>query len=229
MQKGLLTLATMGLVLAASPLISAQKSTTTTTTTIYDCNGSCNGTNALLMRSDDYNGVGYATYTTVTKGSATAASGFDSNGWDLSLSSASLRTLYLTPNDPVGTQPAAPPAGNYNESLQAHGICKDTNGNPIAFASLGTGIVYGCQLVVEFQQGGMMYKLAMGPNLPWGGPATGVASVVCNKISNNQCVDWTISSATAQVANLYYYVGWTATWVYVGQYYSSFLIHVTNS
>jgi hypothetical protein len=228
MRKGLLTLATISLALAAAPLCSAQKSTTTTTTTIYDCNGSCNGTNPLLMRSDDYNGVGYATYTTVTKGSATAASGFDSNGWDLSLGSTTLRTVYFTPNDPVGSQPAAPPAGNYND-LQAHGICKDQNGNPIAFASLGTGIVYSCQLGVEFHYGGLVYKLAMGPNLPWGGPTTGVAKVACNKISNNQCVDWTISSTTAQVANLYYYVGSTATWVYVGQYYNSFLIHVTNS
>jgi hypothetical protein len=231
MRKGLLTWATISLAVAAAPLFSAQK-TTNATTTIYDCNGSCNGTNALLMRSDDYNGVGFAIYTTVTKGSAAAISEIDSDGnWALYLGSADVRTVFLTPNSPVGSEPTAPPAGNYND-LQAHGICRDQNGNPLSFPSLGMGISYSCQLGVEFHSGGQVYKLAMGPSLPFGGPSTGVASVVCNRVSSNHCVDWTISTSAGtpnpNVANLYYYIGSTATWAYIGQYYNSFLIHVTT-
>ena len=110
------------------------------------------------------------------------------------------------------------------DNVQAH--CQSA----IAFPIMGLGINYDCQLNVEFHYSGLVYKLAMGPGLD--GPATGVASVVCNNVIGGQCVDWTIapdgSAANVNVANLYYYVGSTATWVFLGQYYNTFLIHLTN-
>lgn len=212
-----------GMAAITAPLLSAQKNTTVNvTTTVNDYNGSTQ----LLTSSDDYNGSGFATYS-FARNSVTSE--IDSNGnWALYV--ANPRYLWLSPNQPIGSQQAStvpiPTAGYYGG--QAHGICS------IAFTSLGMGIAYSCQLGVEFDYGGLTYKLAMGPALPWGGPATGVASVVCNQVKNNQCADWTMTSApdangqNANVANLYYYVGKTATWVYLGQYSNSFLIHVTN-
>ena len=208
-----------------APLQSAQKNTSfNVTTTVNDYNGSTQ----LLMRSDDYNGAGFATYAYAAPRSNVTSEIDSSGNWAFYVGNP--RYLWLTPNQPIGSQPTStvpiPTAGYYEG--QTHSLC------PMAFPSLGMGIAYSCQLGVEFHYGGLVYKLAMGPALPWGGPATGVASVVCNQVKNNQCVNWTITSApdangqNANVANLYYYVGSTATWVFVGQYSNSFLIHVTN-
>lgn len=99
------------------------------------------------------------------------------------------------------------------------------------------GIAYPCQLGVEIhypdQSSGVVYKLAMGPSLPWGGPSTGVANVVCNSVQNNQCASWTItpgpdgSGQNTNVANLYYYTN--GNWVYLGEYYNSFKIRVVTN
>jgi hypothetical protein len=224
MLKALFALIAAGFATTMAPLLSAQKVTTiNVTTTVYDNNGAT----ALLMGSDDYNcnNCGFANYTT-QKNAVTSE--IDSNGnWALYIGTQTVRTLFITPDDPVGLQPPAPPQNHYND-VQVHGLCS------IPFPSLGMGMTYTCQLGVEFHYNGQVYKLAMGPNLPFGGPATGVASVVCNNVSGNQCVDWTISpnasAPNANVANLYFYSSskGTATWNFVGQYYNTFLIRVTH-
>ncbi len=214
-----------------TPLLSAQKPTTiSVTTTIYDYSGPTQ----LLMRSDDYSGTPDAVYASGSTNGVTSE--IDSSGnWALYIGRPTgrqaQRYLFITPNQPVGgVQPpsSVPIPTPMLYGGQVHTIC------PMPFPSLGMGIVYDCQLGTEFHYGApdTVYKLAMGPSLPWGGPATGVASVVCNNVSGGKCVDWTITpNANAQnpnVANLYYYVGRTATWVFLGQYYNTFLIHVTN-
>ena len=67
-----------------------------------------------------------------------------------------------------------------------------------------------------------------------GCPATGVVTVTCNAVSNGQCVNWTIepnvTAPNANVANLYRYSSskGTTTLVFIGQYYNSFRIGLTN-
>jgi len=195
----------------------------------------------LLMRSDDYNGVGQATYTTIkNKAGFLVYSTITADGqWFLSLNDQSGRTLWLTPNQPVGgSQPTAPPAGNY-VIQKTYSVCRDQSENVVPFTSLVNGSG-NCSLAVNFFYGGILYKLIMRPDsldgtlCPSGGcPATGLANVTCNAVSNNQCVNWTITPNAAAplvgVANLYSYTGPRgASWVYIGQYYNTFRINASN-
>jgi len=209
------------------------------TTTVYDYDG---GGVELLMRSDDYNGSGQATYTST--GSVTSA--IFNGELDLSLLKQSLRTLWITPNDPFSSsEPAGPPAGYYSQGVQSLSRCFDQNGNTVPLANVLTSSG-NCKLGVNFNSGGTLYKLLMSP-FPFSGagdgtptcpatgcPATGVVTVTCNKVSNSQCVSWTIvpntNAPNANVANLYWYhsQGRSATWVFIGQYYNTFRIDVTN-
>ena len=49
----------------------------------------------LLMRSDDYNGSGQATYTSFSSRNASLSSSIVNGEWDLILYSQSLRTLWI--------------------------------------------------------------------------------------------------------------------------------------
>jgi hypothetical protein len=202
------------------------------------------------MRSDNFDGSGFATYgkpATTTKGkggtqdNSSSQIGTDGN-WSLSWGSP--RSVYVTPNQPVGLQPPPsvpiPTAGSYRYAGHSGGVCRTPEGAPLPFTSLGLGITYPCQLGVEIHypdsgSGDLVYKLAMGPALPWGGPPTGVAGVVCISVANNQCAEWTITSAPDEngqnqnVANLYYYQPNAGQWVWLGQYYNSFRIHVKRN
>src|SRR5215470_14551052 len=61
----------------------AQNTTSTNlTATLHDHDAS--GTTLLLLRSDDYNGIGQATYTSSSSRGSSLSSGFDANGeWNL--------------------------------------------------------------------------------------------------------------------------------------------------
>src|SRR5215469_5703236 len=148
----------------AASLVSAQKSTTTDVTTIiYDANG----VNELLTRSDDYNGTGHATYTSLNG----VTSMIDARGsWQLLLNSQSVRTIYLTPNNAVGTQPAGPPAGLYWKNVEVYTQCYDQYLNMVPMQNVvntsGT-----CSFGVDFYAVGTKYKLVMTPHLPANGPA----------------------------------------------------------
>lgn len=232
---GALCFATV-LVLTSVVATSGQKTkstSTSVTTIVYD-----DGTDGsqLLMRSDDYNGTGEATYT---------GANIINGEWDLILSSQSVRTLWVTPNEPVGSEPAAPPSGYYSQGVQTSSRCFDQNGNTVPLANVLTSSG-NCKLGINFNSGGTLYKLLMSPfpfsgggdgtpSCPTGGcPATGVVTVTCNKVSNAQCASWTITpntnAANANVANLYEYSGQgrNAAFVFIGQYYNSFRIDVTN-
>jgi hypothetical protein len=62
---------------------------------------------------------------------------------------------------------------------------------------------------------------------------TGLLTVTCNSVSNNQCVNWTFapnmtpsSTNPPTVANLYYYAR-GGKLIFFGQYYMTFRIDVT--
>jgi hypothetical protein len=226
-----------GIVVGVAALAGAQGkkatgNTVSVTTTVHDYDAS--GVE-FLMRSDDYSASGQATY----------GSSINGGEWDLILYNQSLRTLWITPNDPVGSQPASPPAGYYSQGVQSLSRCFDQNGNTVPLQNVITSSG-NCKLGVNFNSGGTLYKLLMSPFPfsgagdgtpicpPTGCPATGRVTVTCNKLSNSQCVSWTIapnvSAANANIANLYW---WSSKkknsgWVFIGQYYNTFRIDVTN-
>ena len=192
----------------------------------YDLSGAL-----LLFRSHDYNGTGQATYTSINN----IGSFLDSSGiWHLNLYTqrTGARTVYVTPNDPVGSQPAAPPAGYYWSNVEITSKCTDSGGNTVPFANLVNGS-NNCGFMVDFGYNRTTYKLLVGRVLNANDPIPGKASVTCNAvITSNQCVDWTITvgDGTSPVAaNLYSYTGGPkAPWVFIGQYYNSGRVHVTN-
>jgi len=210
------------------------------TTTIFDSDTS--GA-LLLMRSDDYNGAGQATYSAIaaSKGADfVVARAITADGkWQLDLSDQSGRSLWITPNQPVNdSQPAAPPAGNY-VIQKAYSACRDQNGNAVPYPLLVNGNG-NCSMAVNFFYGGILYKLLMRPDSldatlcpPGGCPPTGLAQVACNAVSANQCTNWTITpNASAQlvgVSNLYSYTGPRGSeWVFIGQYYNTFRVNAVK-
>jgi len=244
MKKLTIIFAAIAICFAISNNTFAQKSSATATATVYDFDP----TGALLLlRSDDYNGIGQATYTSSSSRGSSLSSGFTSNGeWNLNLSNQSVRTLYITPNVAINSlQPQGPPAGYYWQGVTARSGCLDQNGNIVPLANIVTASG-NCKLSVNFNSGGTTYKLLMSP-FPLSGsgdppptcpstgcPATGSVTVTCNAISNGQCVNWSIepnaTAPNANVANLYRYSssGRSATWVFIGQYYNSFRIGLTK-
>ena len=219
------------LLLTSLGAFAGQKTTSTNVTTIVHDYAS-DGITQLLLRSDDYNGSGQASY-----GSFITSSG----ELELLLSNRSVRTVWITPNDPVGSEPAGPPAGYYSYDTSVRSDCFDQNGNIVPLANVVTSSG-NCKLGVTFYSGGAVYKLLMSP-FPFSGsgdgtpicpstgcPATGLATVTCNKVSNGQCVIWTIvpntGAANGTIANLYSESG--SDWIFIGQYYNTFRIDVTN-
>ena len=203
---------------------------------------------ALLMRSDDFNGSGQATYATIKEKRGAGYlvnSQIQSNGvWELALSEQSGRALWITPDQGVdSSQPTAPPAGYYAVQ-KVYSACLDQSGNIVPFENVVNGSG-NCSLGVNFNYAGVLYKLLMRPGsldpsqtgpgalCPSGGcPATGKAKVTCNAVGNNQCVNWTITpnaeAPLVRVSNLYsYQTAPNTAWVYIGQYYNSFSVSVT--
>jgi len=197
------------------------------TTTAYDTDA--NGAST-LMQSDNYNGAGMATYTTGNG----VVSDLYGGVLFLDLYSQTVRTLYITPNVPYA--PAQnppvpiPPAGYYSQYVELPVHCYDMNNNVVPLQNILTSSG-NCRLGVDFGYNGVKYKLDMGPVLAAPGPATGLVNVNCNATSGGQCVNWTITpnpnGALANVANLYYWArGGKLT--FLGQYYNTFRINVTN-
>jgi hypothetical protein len=193
----------------------------------YDSTGA-----PFLMKSDDYNGSGEATYSPANVPSYI----FSDGRYFLRLYGQSVRTVFLTPNDAINTsQPTAPPPGYYWQNLEVAVACYDQNLNLVPFGNIVTSSG-NCTMIVDFGYNGAEYKIAMGPKLPAPGPNTGLVTVTCNSASNGQCVNWTItpnmkasSSNPPTVANLYRYTtSGKTTLVLVGQYYHTFRIDLTN-
>jgi len=241
LRKARQTMRILALLLMTS-FVAASAQNVTTIVHDYDSAG-----NQLLLRSDDYGSVGKATYTSTSSRNSSLSSFITSRGeLELLLFNQSLRTVWITPNDPVGSEPAGPPAGYYSNDTAVRSDCFDQNGNIVPLANIVTSSG-NCKLGATFKSGTTVYKLLMSP-FPFSGsgdgmpicpstgcPATGLATVNCNQVSNGHCVSWTIvpnaSAANANVANLYTEGGGPkgiTTWTFVGQYYNTFRIDVTN-
>lgn len=200
----------------------------------------------MMLRSDDFNGSGQATYTSSSSRTSSLGVGFVNGELNLNLANQSLRTVYITPNAAIDNlQPQGPPAGYYWDGVTSRTGCFDQSGNIVPLANIVTSSG-NCKLGVNFNSGGISYKLLMSP-FPLSGagdppptcpatgcPATGVVQVTCNAISNGQCVNWTIepnaAAPHANVANLYRYYSTkgSATWIFIGQYDNSFRIGLSN-
>jgi hypothetical protein len=221
-------------------------SSTNATATFYDYDAL--GTTLQSLRSDDYNGTLQATYAPFSSRNSALISEFTPGGeWNFNLANQSLRTVYITPNFAIDNlQPPGPPAGYYSQGAIVRSGCFDQNGNIVPLANVVT-TSGNCKLGVNFNSGGTTYKLLMSPfPLSGGGdppptcpangcPATGVVTVTCNALSSGQCVNWTIepnvAAANANVANLYRFSSTPkplGTWIFIGQYYNSFRIGLTN-
>ena len=222
-------------VLVFTTLASAGKTTCppspNVTTIIHDFDLSGN---QLHLRSDDYQGSGL--------GQASYSAALDSNlsssiycgWWSLRMYSQSVRTVWITPNDPINSsQPAAPPPGYYSVYVEGASKCYDQNLNLVYYTNILTSSG-NCGLNFDFGYNGVKYKISMSPSLPAPGPATGLVTVRCNVVSSGQCVNWTLTpnltastSHPPTVANLYYYAqGGKLT--FIGQYYNTFRIDLTN-
>ena len=219
----LAVLALTALASAAKPYCPPSPSVTTTIHD-FDISGA-----QLLLRSDDYNGTGEASYSAALDPNLTST--IYCGWWSLRMYSQSVRTVWITPDDAINTsQPPAPSAGYYWVDVEGASKCYDQNLNLVYYQNILTSS-NNCGLNFDFGYNGVKYKLSMSPSLPAPGPATGVATVTCNSVSGGQCVNWTITpnlnAANATVANLYYYArGGKLT--FIGQYYNTFRIDITN-
>ncbi|MFN2533032.1 MAG: hypothetical protein ABR555_17240 [Pyrinomonadaceae bacterium] len=224
----------------AQTFSSSTSSNATATFNDYDTSG---GT-LMLLRSDDYNDVGQATYTASSSRRSLLISTVGDE-WNLNLSNQSLRTVFITPNAAIDNlQPQGPPAGYYWQGVTVRSGCFDQNGNIVPLANVVTASG-NCKLGVNFTSGATSYKLLMSPFPlsgkgdppatcpPTGCPVTGAVTVTCNAVSNYKCVNWTIEANVAgphaNVANLYRYSSskGSATWIFIGHYYNSFRIGLT--
>src|SRR5437660_10335689 len=108
----------------------------------------------MLLRSDDYNGSGQATYTSSRSRGSSLSSGFDANGEsNLKLSNQSLRTAYITPNAAINNlQPQGPPAGYYWEGVTIRSGCFDQNCNIVPLSN-GVTASADCKLRVNCRFG----------------------------------------------------------------------------
>ena len=226
----LLVLTALAVALPAIPGGAGANKITGVTTIVRDTD-SAGAT--LLLRSDDYNGSGQATYPAAVGGYLTS-----DGRYFLRLYGQTTRTLFITPNDPINaSQPMAPPPGYYWQNVELAVACHDQSGNQVAFPNVlnPTG---NCIMILDFGYNGTEYKLAMGPNANFQptGAGSGLVNVTCNSVSNGVCVNWTItpnmtasSTAPPTVANLYRFTGSHQTpLALVGQYYLTFRIDVTN-
>ena len=193
--------------LASTAFAAGQTTNVNVTTIVHDYDTAAPVPNLLLIRSDDYNGSGQATYTASGKcPSNCLTSQIGSGGaWTMLLLNQSLRTICFTFVPVTGS--SVVPSGCYYVSVEAYSRCLDASGNVIGFLAIAPGTsINRCSLGVDFSVGRTKYKLEMGQTA-LSGPATGWASVSCNAASGTSCYSWTIVPNTvdslATIANLY--------------------------
>jgi hypothetical protein len=228
LRVGLLTAAACCL---AGALTAAAPPATINVTAIVHDEDTAVPPNQLLLRSDDYNVSFQATYTDT--GNVTTHITLSGGSWQMYLGNQSLRTIWLTLSKPVNNSPAAPaPDGYYSANVEVYSGCYDTNNNQTGFLVIPPGMANNrCNLGVDFSYGRTKYKLVMSPAIS----GTGWATVSCNAgDSTGACNSWTISPNTLAgsgnvptVANLYRFAN-NGSLVYIGQYYNTYRIDVTN-
>jgi hypothetical protein len=226
-------LAAMSLTCEASRPTSTCPANVSVTVTVhdYDTTGA-----ELLVRSDDHNGQNQAQYNVSDPNTTTNIS---CGQFRFNLYSQNIRTLYIDSTAAINSsQPPGPPPGYDWQNVELASGCYDQNGNQVYLQNILTSSG-NCGMILDFNANGTKYKLRMGPGCPScvGIPAPmtyGLLTVTCNSISNSQCVNWTFapnmtpsSTNLPTVANLYYYAkGGKLT--FIGQYFMTFRIGVTN-
>lgn len=226
-----------GLAVTMAPLTLAATVSSIKVTSIVHDEDTATPPNQWLLRSDDYNGSFQATYTdTANKagtGGVTTHITLSGGSWQMYLGNQSLRTIWLTLSRPTpGSPPAPAPDGYYSANVEVYSTCFDTNNNQTGFLVIPPGMANNrCDLGLDFSYGGTKYKLVMSPAIS----GTGWATVSCNAgDSTGACNSWTISPNTLAgsgnvptVANLYRFAN-NGSLVYIGQYYNTYRIDVTN-
>ena len=163
------------------------------TTTMYDADVA--GA-PLITGSDDFNGTGHATYTSVNS----VTSFINGVGaWQLLLNQQTARTLYLKLNS-LGGMPI--PDGNYSSSIEAYSQCYDANNVQVSLLSMASGGTNAnCSFGLDFGYGGVKYKLVMRPS----DAGTGRARVTCNAAVSGSCTSWTIVNADVNHTAILYH------------------------
>jgi hypothetical protein len=226
--KYLVTVVIVSALTAVLPATAGKSPSVNVTTIVHDFTAG-SVAQQLLMTSDDYNGTGQATYSSALNPSVNSViTCCGGTMWRLLLGQQSVRTLWITPDIPVGSQPPGPASGYYWKDVEVYSVCYDQNNNAVALANIVTSSG-NCSLGVDFYSAGIKYKLVMSPALPAPGPVTGLATVTCNALSSGECVNWTIvpnmTAANATVADLYQYGHGLA---FIGQYQNTYRVDVTN-
>lgn len=155
------------------------------TTTVYDADDA----GALLTQSDDYNGIGFATYSPIAGVRNSLTSHVSNDGsWQLFIGNQTVRALRLMLAD------AGLPFANglYSSSVEMGSRCFDASGNQLNIQLLVPGTSFdNCSLIVDFDIGTKKkttYKLGMGPLFA----NTGRALVSCTAAAGAYCTSWTI-------------------------------------
>jgi hypothetical protein len=206
------------------------------TTTIFDTDASGN---PLLLRSDDYNGTGFATYVSSSgHGSSLTSHINPDGGWQLLLNNQTVRTLALV----LASQGMTGiPDGNYWANVEAYARCYDASNTHVDIIGMAAGAWNGnCTFGLDFTAGSTKYKLTMGPDSDADG-VTGRALVTCTAASNGSCTNWTVvpnpatvttftltngQTVSAPVASLYAFT--TRGFLFKGSYHNSYSIAATK-
>lgn len=204
------------------------------TTTIHNDNAVPND---LLFRSD---GAAEATYLDgggkVKSISSHITAG---GGWQLYIGNQTARRVWLTLSHPLPGSPAAPAPDNYySDSVEVYSRCWDTTNTEVAYLAIPAGTsINRCTFGLDFAYNRVKYKLVMGPSIPGvtlDTTGTGWASVSCNSANVGGCNSWSIipnaiggGGNFPTVANLYQY-GRNGTLSFIGQYYNTYRVDVTN-
>lgn len=195
--------------------------------------------NPLLTGSDDYNGIGFATYATASSRSGNLSSQITAGGgWQLLLNAQTTRTLHLV----LASQGMAGiPDGRYSANVEVYTRCFDGNGNRVSILGLASGASDdNCTFGMDFSAAANKYKLALGPDYDAAAP-TGRATVTCTA-ANGSCTSWTVAPnpstvstftltngqvVSAPAANLYVY-GKSGSLIFKGSYHNSFAISLAE-
>src|SRR5262249_50031561 len=120
-----MTLTLLICAMTAAPLAARQKPgrvvLTNVTSVVHDNDA---GGSPLYTSSDDYNGTGQATYTSVLNVASTIGI-----RWGLDLFNQTVRTVHLTFEHLSGATAPLPPSGYYWQNIEIYSTCFDAHGN----------------------------------------------------------------------------------------------------
>jgi hypothetical protein len=204
------------------------------TTTIYNDNALPND---LLFRSDGGTSADYLDGGGKVRSITSQV--MPKSGWQLYLGNQTARRVWVTLSHALPGSPSSPaPDGYYSDSVEVYSRCWDATNTEVAFTAIPAGTSMNrCSFGVDFAYNRVKYKLVMGPSIPGlavNTAGTGLATVSCNSATGGVCNSWSIIPNTIAggenvptVANLYQF-GKTGNLSYIGQYYNTYRVDVTN-